>query len=68
MGLHSLGLNPDSISHDSITLWFCCYVLSDSYNPMDYIPSDSFVHGISQVRILEWVALSFSRGASRPRD
>ena len=25
-------------------------------------------HGISQARILEWVAISFSRGSSRPRD
>ena len=26
------------------------------------------VHGISQVRILQWVAISFSRGSSWPRD
>ena len=30
---------------------------------MDYI-----VHGIYQARILEWVAFSFSRGSSQPRD
>ena len=28
----------------------------------------SSVHGIFQARILEWVAISFSRGSSRPRD
>ena len=28
----------------------------------------SSVHGISQARILEWVAISFSRGSSRLRD
>ena len=28
---------------------------------------DSSVHEISQARILEWVAISFSRGSSRPR-
>ena len=28
----------------------------------------SSVHGISQVRILEWVAIPFSRESSRPRD
>ena len=28
----------------------------------------SSVHGISQARILEWVAISFSRGSSWPRD
>ena len=30
--------------------------------------SGSSIHGISQARILEWVAISFSRGSSRPRD
>ena len=29
-------------------------------NPMDCSPPGSFVHGISQVGILEWVAISFS--------
>ena len=29
---------------------------------MDYSPPGSSVHGISQARILEWVAISFSRG------
>ena len=28
----------------------------------------SFVHGIFQARILEWVAISYSRGSSQPRD
>ena len=28
----------------------------------------SSVHGISQARILKWVAISFSRGSSQPRD
>ena len=32
-------------------------------NPMDYA-----VHGILQARILEWVALPFSRASSQPRD
>ena len=31
-------------------------------------PLGSSVHGISQARILEWVAMSFSRGSSWPRD
>ena len=30
--------------------------------------SGSAVHGVSQARILEWVAISFSRGSSQPRD
>ena len=33
-------------------------------NPMDCSPPDSSVHGISQARILEQVAISFSRGSS----
>ena len=37
-------------------------------SPMDYSPPGSSVHGIVQARILQWVAISFSRGASRPRD
>ena len=36
--------------------------------PMDYSLLGSSVHGIFQARILEWVAISFSRGSSQPRD
>ena len=36
---------------------------------MDYSPPGASVHGISQARILgEWLAISSSRGSSRPRD
>ena len=35
---------------------------------MDCSPPGSSVHGISHERILEWVAISFSRGFSWPRD
>ena len=37
-------------------------------NTMDCSPPGSSVHGILQAKILEWVAISFSRGASQPRD
>ena len=37
-------------------------------NPMDCSPPDSSVHGILRARILEWVAIPFSRGSSQPRD
>ena len=37
-------------------------------NPMDHSPPGSSVHGILQARILEWVAIPFSRGSSWPRD
>ena len=35
---------------------------------MDYSPPGSSVRGILQARILEWVAISFSRGSPQPRD
>ena len=35
---------------------------------MDCSPPGSSVRGISPASILEWVAMSFSRGSSRPRD
>ena len=37
-------------------------------DPMDCSPPVSSVHGILQARVLEWVAVSFSRGSSQPRD
>ena len=37
-------------------------------NPRDCSPPVSYVHGILQARILEWVAIPFSRGSSQPRD
>ena len=37
-------------------------------NPMYCSPPGSSIHGILQARILEWVAISFSRGFSSPRD
>ena len=38
-------------------------VLCNSLPPMDYT-----VHGVLQARILEWVAIPFSRGSFQPRD
>ena len=42
-----------------------CLTLCD---PMDCSLSGSSVHGIFQARVLEWIAISFSRGSSRPRN
>ena len=52
----------------SFLLLFSCYVMFDSRDPMDCNPSGFSVHGISQARILEWVAISFSRESLQPRD
>ena len=35
---------------------------------LDLDPMDYTVHGIPQVRILEWIAFPFFRGSSQPRD
>ena len=41
-----------------------CLTLCD---PVDCSPPGSSVHGILQARILEWVAVPFSRKSSQPR-
>ena len=38
-----------------------CIVMCNSCDPMDF-------HGVSQARVLEWVAISFSGGSSWPRN
>ena len=43
-------------------------IVSNSLQSMDYNLPGSPVHGIFQARILEWVAISFSRGSFQPRD
>ena len=45
-----------------------CTVVSDSFDPMNCSPPGSSIRGILQARILEWVAISYSRGSSQPRD
>ena len=42
-----------------------CATLCD---PMDCSPPGSSVHGIFQARVLDWVAISFSRVSSQTRD
>ena len=46
------------VTHSCLTLW----------NPLDCSLPGFSVHGILQIRILEWVAFPFSRGSSWPRD
>ena len=49
-------------------LLFSHSVVSDTYDPMDCSPAGFAVHKFSQTTIVDWVAISFSRGSSRPRD
>ena len=37
-------------------------------DPVNCSPPGSFVHGILQAKMLEWVAISFSKRSSQPRD
>ena len=46
----------------------CCAQSIHSYDPMDCGPPGSFVHGILQAKILEWVAIPVSRGSSQLKD
>ena len=73
-------VGSQSVGHDWVTemnwvylfLYSCCCLVTKScptlYNCMDCTPSDSSVRGILQQRVLEWVAIFFSRGSFRPRD
>ena len=61
-GLQSMGLQS-SIQFNSIT-----QPCPTVWDPMDCSPPGSSVHGVLQARTLEWVAISFSRGSSQPRD
>ena len=47
---------------------FCFYPIFICIKPTKYSLPGSFMHGILQARILEWVAIPFSRGSSQPRD
>ena len=71
----ALKIVSDAIENYSrffLFIYFICYC-SDAQScltlcdPMDCSPPGSSVHEIFQTRILEWVAISFSRGSSQPR-
>ena len=55
---HQLAMNKMKVTQLCPTLW----------DPMDCSPPGSSVHGILQARVLEWVAVLFSRGSSQPKD
>ena len=74
MSLGKLQVNP--VTSHSTGLWWksshtehsgaqSCLTLCD---PMDCSPPGSSVHGILQAGILKWIAISFSRGSSQPRN
>ena len=53
------------------TLLHCCVYAQSCPNlcdPVNCSPPGSSVHGIFQVRVVEWVSISSSRGSSHPRN
>ena len=59
---HTIGISW--MFHHIVCVCACtqsCLILC---NPLDYSPSGSYVHAILQARVLEQVAISFSRGSS----
>jgi len=70
-GLRFLGLPVAVLSGFFLAMRMCVLVAQSCRTvcgPMNCSPPGSSVHGILQARILEWVAVSFSRGSSHPRD
>ena len=61
----------ERLGHRQLHVCMCAESLQSCQtrcNPTDCSPPDSSVHGILQARILEWIAISSSRGSSWPRD
>ena len=54
-------LEPKYVNNGFSLVTTSCLTLC---NPMNYSPPSSPVHGVLQARILDWVAISFSRGSS----
>ena len=77
-------LLPEQLPSDTGEMWLmwttvylvCKWTFACSHVPscsalcdhMDCSPPGFSLHGILQARILEWVAMPFSRGSSQPRD
>ena len=67
-----LPTTQETTLHMDITRWSILKLVAQSCptlcDPVYCSPPGSSVHGILQARILEWVAISFSRGSSQTRD
>ena len=72
-GLQSMGsqrVRQNLVTKQPTTTTYTCVCAQECrtlWNTMDYNPPVSSVQRISQARILEWVAISYSRGSSQPR-
>ena len=68
MGRGHQWVTPVSVTSKNFVLRLVTQLHPTLCNPMDCSPPGSSVHRISQARILEWLAISFSRGSSQPKD
>ena len=66
-GSQRVGHNWATNTH-TFSYWVSPLVVSGYLRPHGLYPTRLSVHGILQARILEWVAISFSRGSSQPKD
>ena len=71
--IYFMSVNDLNFPLNALVFLACVFVLLAQlcltlHNPTDCSPPGFSVHGILQARILEWVAISFSRGSSWPRD
>ena len=66
--MHLPGGPWDQNNFPSHVVVVSCWVMSNIFVMLCTDSPSSPVHSISQARILEWVAISFSRGSSWPRD
>ena len=57
---HSASLNGMCRSVEVLVIQSCLTL----WDPVDYSLSDSSVHGVLKARLLEWIAVPFSRGSS----
>ena len=68
LGKGTLLLAPDTTLKKKKVKMLVAQSCPTPYDPMDCSPPGSSIHGILQARILQWVAIPFSRGSSQSRD
>ena len=66
--LQNVNVLGDKVFQEVCACVLSCFSHVQLFVTLDWSPSGSAVHGILWARILEWVAMPFSRGSSQPRD
>ena len=66
--LQNVNVLGDKVFKEVCACMLSCFTHVQLFVTPDWSPPGSAVHGILWARILEWVAIPFSRGSSQPRD